>query len=140
VNLRQHFYDRVTVEASLHACRWVKLNEDELIILRQLLQLRGKQPSATLRDLRRRFDVELACMTRGEHGCLVQTDDEEIVVPGQRVQVVDTVGSGDAFTAGLLVKTLEGASVTEAAAFANRLAARVAASAGGTPLIDRAEI
>jgi fructokinase len=140
VNLRQHFYDRVTVEASLRACRWVKLNEDELAVLRDLLQLRGKTPSVTLRDLRHRFQVELACMTRGERGCLVQTDDEEIVVPGQPVVVVDTVGSGDAFTAGLLVTTLEGRPLAEAAAFANRLAGRVAAAAGGTPVIDRKEI
>jgi fructokinase len=140
VNLRQHFYDRVTVEASLRASRWVKLNEDELTVLRDLLQLRGKTPSVTLRDLRHRFQVELACVTRGERGCLVQTDDEEIVVPGQPVAVVDTVGSGDAFTAGLLVTTLEGQSLAEAAAFANRLAGRVAAAAGGTPEIDRKEI
>jgi fructokinase len=138
VNLRQHFYDRVTVEASLHACRWVKLNEDELTILRPLLQLQGKTPTVSLRDLRRRFHVELACMTRGERGCLIQTDDEETVIPGRAVEVVDTVGAGDAFTAGLLVMTLEGRSLGEAADFANRLAARVAASAGGTPVIDRA--
>lgn len=140
VNLRQHFYDRPTLEASLRASRWVKLNDDELVVLRDLLQLRGKTPSVTLRDLRRRFEVELACMTRGEHGCLVQTDDEEIAVPGQPVEVVDTVGAGDAFTAGLLVTTLEGRPLGEAAEFANRLAGRVAASAGGTPTVDRKEI
>jgi fructokinase len=140
INLRQHYYDRSTVEASLRACRWVKLNDDELVTLQKLLQLQGKKPSATLRDLRRRFGVELGCVTRGEHGCLVQTDDEEIVVPGRPVEVVDTVGAGDAFTAGLLVTTLEGRPLGEAATFANRLAGRVAASAGGTPVIDRAGV
>jgi fructokinase len=140
VNLRQHCYDRATVEASLRASRWVKMNDDELTVLRDFLQLRGKTPSVTLRDLRRRFAVELACVTRGERGCLVQTDDEEIAVPGQSVQVVDTVGAGDAFTAGLLVTTLEGRTLAEAATFANRLAGKVAASAGGTPVIDRKEI
>jgi fructokinase len=140
VNLRQHFYDRKTIEASLRACRWVKLNEDELDVLFALLQLEGRTPSAILRDLRRRFPIELACVTRGEHGCLVQTSDEEIVVPGRRVSVVDTIGAGDAFTAGLLVATLEGRSLGEAASFANRLAGKVAAAAGGTPLIDRKEL
>jgi fructokinase len=140
VNLRQHFFDRGTVEASLRACRWVKLNEDELVVLRSLLDLRGKTPTATLRDIRNRFQVELACMTRGERGCLLQTDDEEIVVPGRPVQVVDTVGAGDAFTAGLLALTLEGRPLADAAVFANRLAGRVAASAGATPVIDRREL
>jgi fructokinase len=57
-----------------------------------------------------------------------------------RVQVVDTVGAGDAFTAGLLACVLEGQSLADAAAFANRLAARVAASAGGTPTVQRADL
>ena len=43
-----------------------------------------------------------------------------------RVEVVDTIGAGDAFTAGLVVSVLEGRSVAEAARFASRLAAREA--------------
>jgi fructokinase len=137
VNLRQDHYGREAVEASLAASRWVKLNDDELVVLRDLLGLAGTSEPTTLADLRRRYDLELAALTRGERGCLIQTDDEQIAVPGERVQVVDTVGAGDAFTAGLLCGVLEGMPLEEAARFANRLAARVAASAGGTPRIDR---
>jgi fructokinase len=137
INLRQHFYDAATIEGSLQACRWLKLNDEELGRLQALLRLRDDGASTTLRDLRRRYNIELACMTRGEHGCLLQTDDEEIAVPGVPVHVIDTVGAGDAFTAGLLVKTLEGEPLTEAATFANRLASQVAAARGGTPVIDR---
>ncbi len=140
VNLRQHYYRREVVEASLAASRWVKLNDDELQVLRGLFGLRGATPSALLADLRRRHGLELAALTRGADGCLLQTDDEEIAVPGVAVTVVDTVGAGDAFTAGLAVYVLEGRPLADAAAFANRLAARVAAAAGGTPLIDRREV
>ena len=140
VNLRQHFYSREIVEASLHACRWVKLNDAELSVLRDLLDLSGTGESALLADLRRRYRVELGCLTQGEKGALVQTDDEEITAPGVPVTVVDTVGAGDAFTAGLLCAVLDGQDLGAAAAFANRLAARVAASAGGTPLIGRDEL
>ena len=140
INLRQHFYDRATIEDSLHFSRWVKLNVDELSQLQPLLQLRGKSSSATLRDLRKRYDIELVCLTRGAHGCLLQTDDEEISVSGIPVEVVDTVGAGDAFTAGLLVKTLEGRLFTDAAMFANRFASRVAAARGGTPVVDVSDL
>jgi fructokinase len=140
VNLRQHFWSREVIEASLRACRWAKLNNDELAVLRDLLGLAGQSELAVLADLRARYDIELAALTRGERGCLVQTDEEEVSVPGRKVQVVDTVGAGDAFTAGLLCYVLEGKPVAEAAGFANRLAARVAASAGGTPKIDRSEL
>jgi fructokinase len=140
INLRQDFYSREIIETSLAACRWVKLNDDELKVLQTLLGLAGKHEAQLLAALRSRYHLELACLTRGSHGCLVQTDDEEIAVPGIPVHVVDTVGAGDAFTAGLLVYALEGRPLAEAASFANRLAARVAASAGGTPRIKRAEI
>jgi fructokinase len=140
VNLRQHFYSREVIEASLHASRWVKLNEQELAVLQPLLGLAGSNASAGLAELRGRYDLELACLTRGERGCLVQTADEEIAVPGLPVQVVDTVGAGDAFTAGLLVYSLEERPLEDAVVFANHLAARVAAAAGGTPRIARADV
>lgn len=136
VNLRQSYYSREVLETSLATSRWVKLNEDELAVLRDLLGLTGQGASAVLADLRRRYGLEVAALTRGERGCLVQSDDEEVSVAGVAVRVVDTVGAGDAFTAGLLCRVLEGQALAEAAAFANRLAARVAAAAGGTPLLD----
>jgi fructokinase len=140
INLRQHFYSREVIETSLHASRWLKLNTDELTVLQELLKLRAAAPSACLAELRRRYELELVCLTRGEDGCLVQTASEEVDLPGRRVQVVDTIGAGDAFTAGLLTATLEGQSLATAADFANRLAARVAAAPGGTPIIDRANL
>ena len=140
INLRQHYYDREVIEASLSASRWAKLNEDELEVLRGLLRLKGKTPSDLMTDLRLRYDLEVVALTCGERGCLVQAKDEEIAVPGVHVAVVDTVGAGDAFTAGLLVGVLEGKSLAEAATFANCLAARVAASAGGTPTFRREQL
>ncbi len=140
VNLRQHFHSREVIEESLAASRWVKLNEEELQHLRRLLGLSGETAAATLAELQARYKLELAALTRGEHGCLVRAGGAEIDLLGVPITVVDTVGAGDAFTAGLLVGVLEGKSVADAAAFANRLAARVAAAAGGTPVIDRAEV
>jgi fructokinase len=138
VNLRQHFYDKQTIVASLAASRWVKLNEDELLTLTDLLGLGGATPSERLQTLRQHYGLELAALTRGEGGCLLQSDCDEIDLPGIPVRVVDTVGAGDAFTAGLVANVLEGRPLAEAADFANRLAARVAAAAGGTPLVNRA--
>jgi fructokinase len=140
VNLRQHYFDRDVLESSLTASRWAKLNDGELVVLRDLFGLTGSGENALVADLRQRFDLELVALTRGEKGCLVQTADEEVAAAGVCVEVVDTVGAGDAFTAGLVTAVLEGRDVAGAARFANRLAARVAASRGGTPRIDRREI
>ena len=65
---------------------------------------------------------------------------QSLVTTGRTFVAVDTVGAGDAFTAGLLVYALEGKSLADATAFANRLAARVAAAPGGTPSITRSEV
>jgi fructokinase len=140
VNLRQRYFTKEVMETSLVASRWVKLNEDELVVLRDLLALAGGTDSEILADLRHRYHLELAALTRGEGGCLVQTAREEIPMPGLPVNVVDTVGAGDAFTAGLLADVLEGKPLPEAVAFANRLAANVAGSAGGTPRLDRHQL
>ena len=140
VNLRQHFYDGDTIDQSLRLSNWVKLNADELEVLTNLYGLPRVNPSTALAELRSRYRLALACLTRGESGCLVQTDNEEVDQPGVPVTVVDTVGAGDAFTAGLVCLTLENRTLRDAAALANRLAARVASMPGGTPRIDRSEL
>ena len=82
VNLRQRFYSREVIEASLYACRWAKLNEEELTVLRELLNLGSGTASAALAALRQRYDVELAALTRGEFGCQIQTADDEVEMAG----------------------------------------------------------
>ena len=44
VNLRQDFYDRDGIETSLKMARWVKLNDEELVVLGDLLGCRGRRP------------------------------------------------------------------------------------------------
>ncbi|MFQ3648885.1 MAG: carbohydrate kinase [Gemmataceae bacterium] len=140
VNLRAPFYTREILESSLQLARWVKLNDDELVTLRQLFQLRGRGESGWIAALRQRFDVELVALTRGAAGCLIQTADDEISASGVKVEVVDTIGAGDAFTAALVCATLEGRDLGEAATLANRYAATVATHRGGTPQIDPRQI
>lgn len=140
INLRQDYYSPEVLETSLLMSRWAKLNEDELGVLRELFGLHGQTTSARLASLRKHFRLELVALTLGERGCLVQSDDEEVSVSGERVQVVDTIGAGDAFTAGLVCGVLEGLEVSDAARLANRLAARVTTARGGTPLIARQEL
>jgi fructokinase len=140
VNLRQHYYNREVIEASLSASRWVKLNEHELPVLCELLSVAGATAEAQLEALCRCYELEVAILTRGAEGCLVKSATDAIDLPGIQVKVVDTVGAGDAFTAGLLACVLEGRPLATAAMFANRLAARVAGSAGATPLLQRDQV
>jgi fructokinase len=136
INLRQNFYNREILEESLYKATWAKVNEQELETLTDLLGLKGDDLKESLEILRRRYNLELAALTLGENGCLVNTKNERIYLQGHKIEVVDTIGAGDSFTAGLLVGLLKKKPLRRAITIANDLAAQVASKPGGTPLIE----
>jgi fructokinase len=142
MNFRQHFYSREVVTESLAWATVLKLNEEEVVRLRELL--RPPAPVAAggrahdsddvfMRALISDYGLALACMTRGAEGCRLVSADDAVSRPVPPTRVVDTVGAGDAFTAGLVVKYLEGGSLTAVADAANLLGAYVAGRRGATP-------
>lgn len=60
-------------------------------------------------------------------------DDEPVFVPAPRVEVVEPVGAGDAFAAGFLAATLEGAELAERLSAGHAAAARVLTTHGDLP-------
>ena len=70
--------------------------------------------------------------TRGGHGALVVTDQEVIEVPAYEIEVVDTTGCGDAFSAGFLTGHLRGLDLEAAARLGCAVAAHVAQGIGTT--------
>jgi fructokinase len=75
----------------------------------------------------------------GGQGCAVFSKHALHYVRGFRVQVVDTVGAGDAFSAAFLHGMYSGWDITRSATFANALGALVASRAGATPVWTREE-
>ena len=74
--------------------------------------------------------VECVAVTRGARGALVVDGDGEAFVPAFEVDVVDTTGCGDAFSAGFLRGLSLGRSRSEAAALGCAAAALVAQGLG----------
>jgi fructokinase len=83
---------------------------------------------------------KVAILTRGGRSTVVSDWQRTEWVPVVQVDVVDTVGAGDAFTAAMVCLHLEGRSLRDCARFANHYAARVCEHQGATPRIDRAEV
>ncbi len=134
INFRQHFYCHEVVTESLAAATVLKLNEREVRQLRELLRPGCRDgDDAFMRGLMADCGLDLACITLGPQGCRLLTVDEAVSRPVPPTQVVDTVGSGDAFTAGLVVKHLDGGSLEAVADAANLLGAHVAGCRGATP-------
>jgi fructokinase len=134
VNLRQQWYDWERIERSLRASDVVKLNHEEAGVLAQMFGLAHDDHRAFAIDVQAQFDVDLVCITRAENGCLLVDRQNEVAdVPGRKVDVVDAVGAGDAFTAALIWARLQDWSLHSAAEFANHVGGLVATRRGAMP-------
>jgi fructokinase len=72
-------------------------------------------------------------VTRGEDGCFVASDDTQVDVCGEKVDVIDAVGAGDAFTAAFVCGLLWSWPLDRIARFANSVGALVASRPGAMP-------
>lgn len=133
VNIRLNFYPPEIVERSLTFSTIVKLNDDEL----PLVSLRLYGCRLAEREFASRlghdYPVQVVCVTKGAAGCSVYSAGKVHNVAGTLVDVVDTVGAGDAFSAAFLRHYVLTGDVAEAARRGNRLGAYVASQAGAVP-------
>jgi fructokinase len=133
VNLRQAFYSRETLVESMTQADIVKLNDEELPKVMNLSGLPHEDELSSAQRLVRDYDLKMVCVTRGGHGSLLVRAKEVSEHAGFKVRVADTVGAGDAFTAGLVHEYLRGASLERCGDIANRAGAWVASQVGGMP-------
>jgi fructokinase len=75
----------------------------------------------------------LVATTLGPHGSMLSTRESSFTHPGFPVDVVDTVGAGDAFTAGMIHAGLRGASLSQMAEVGDLCGSYVASQPGATP-------
>jgi len=139
VNLRQSYYSSSILSESLELCSVVKLNNQELPIVLALLGLKSTEDEqANCRLLLKAFGLDLVCLTRGAGGSIMLSRKEVVVHPGLKVDVRDTVGAGDGFTAVLAHHLLKKSSLNRVSEAANRYGAWIAGCAGATPEADSA--
>jgi fructokinase len=137
VNLRQEYFSQDVLAESMKLADLVKLNDDELPRLMKLFDFPHKEETASARHLLTHYDLDLICITRGGRGSLLVNREGCCEHPGFRVSVVDTVGAGDAFTAGLVHEYLHGASLSLMNEVANLVGAWVASESGAMPVPKR---
>lgn len=133
INLRPPFYEREWIETSLKLARIVKLNDDEVRVLRAMFHVPVDGEQQFAQWMLQSYGLELVCITRGARGAIAVTANEVAEVPGLPITVVDTVGAGDAFTAGFIWSRLQTWPLERGLQLANRLGALVASRAGAMP-------
>ena len=135
VNLRQDFFSRELLETSLQKSNVGKMNDGEMEVLKPVFGLpQDLAPVDFALNLCEKYGLAEVCITRAEKGCLlVRNDGQTADVPGKIVQVADTVGSGDSFSAALIYTMLRGSDIQTQAEFANEVGTLVATRSGGMP-------
>ena len=139
INLRAPHFDRLTVEELMTKTDFLKLNLAELELITGWFS-NYTSTEDRLRSVAERFKISKVVVTMGGEGAILFIDGNIFSHPGFSVTVKDTVGSGDAFLAGLLSKMMDNKSPKEALEFANGLGAFIATKTGACPQYNLEEV
>jgi len=133
VNLRSDAYTPALIQELMSRATIVKLNHEEVEAIAHMLGSRHGSLEEFCRTYAALYKWSGVCVTRGSLGCTVLMNGLYLEAPGYPVQVVDTVGAGDAFAAAFLHGLGSGWPTPEIADFANRVGALVASRRGAIP-------
>lgn len=139
INLRPPHFNQSLIEHLLVKADMLKMNEAELEMVSSWysdLELVEDQ----MKFLQDRFNIETMIVTMGGEGAMLIDRGNLSHHKGFKVKVADTIGSGDAFLAGLLSQLIKRVDPTEALNYASGLGALIATKAGGCPNYDISEI
>ena len=140
LTLRGDCYSRGLLDESIRNAQVVKMNDEEALTVNRLFGFREEDLGALLRRIAREFGSQVVCITLGSRGALIGDASTVLHKPAYRVRVQDTVGSGDAFSAGLLYKLGQGAPIDESCDFANRMGALISAKRSSIPDYELSEL
>lgn len=132
INIRQHYYSKELIEASLEKANVFKLNDEELILLRPMFQLEGSDEEVC-RWFMRQYNLRYLVLTGGSVFSTIYSETEESTLPTPKVSVADTVGAGDSFSGAFIYSILTGKSLQEAHQKAVDIAAFVCTQQGAWP-------
>lgn len=126
INLRQDFYSKEVVEASLRRADILKINEDELPVVCEMFSLHGDE-AAQVKELAGMFSLRNVIYTKGSVCSSVYGMDGSLLsyMPTPKVKVADTVGAGDSFTASFVMSMISGKPLPQSHETAVKVAAFV---------------
>ena len=138
LNLRKDCHSNETIMGSLERANLLKLNEDEAGVLAQLFRFADPAIPSFCDSILKRFPLSHVVVTLGERGAFAATTNGvRAYAPGHRVKLVDTCGSGDAFTAGFVHELLQEQPLVACLERGNLLGALVATQPGATTPIPK---
>jgi fructokinase len=135
LNLRSPYDDKEIVHDSLKVADIVKMNDEELIRMKEWFSLPGGE-CESVEKLSQKFSCSLVCITKGANGASLYQDGHWFAHKGFKVQAKDSVGAGDAFFAAFIYGIQHGKKGKELLKYANAAGSFVAQKRGATPEYD----
>ncbi|MCX6175000.1 MAG: PfkB family carbohydrate kinase [Ignavibacteriales bacterium] len=135
LNLRHNFYTKELIKQTLLTCNVLKINQEELDKLKQFFNLDQSNKSA-IEQLTKEFDIDLIGLTLGENGAELYNKNETNYYKTEFVNVVDTLGAGDAYAAILCLGYLYKMPIGKMNKLANEFAWEICMVNGALPKDD----
>ncbi|OZG48655.1 carbohydrate kinase family protein [Bombiscardovia coagulans] len=134
INLRGSYYSKELIEQLLHTANMFKLNDEELVQLRDMFAIPGQTDSELCSWFFKQYQLNTIVLTAGSsYSTIYLADGSSSTLPTPRVPVADTVGAGDAFSGTFASNRLNGKSLTESHRAAVNTAAFVCTQSGAWP-------
>lgn len=135
VNLRQRFYTKEILDESMKRCNVLKINDEELVTISRMLGYPGTDLQSKCWILLGRYDLKMLILTCGVNGSYIFTSGNMSYLATPQVEVADTVGAGDSFTATFTSSIIKGLPVAEAHRRAVEVSAFVCTQHGAMPVL-----
>jgi len=135
INLRQNFYTKDILCNSFQRCNVLKINDEELVTVSRMFGYPGIDLQDKCWILLAKYNLKMLILTCGVNGSYVFTPGKVSFVETPKVEVADTVGAGDSFTAAFVSAILKGKSVPEAHKLAVDTSAFVCTQHGAMPIL-----
>ena len=135
INLRQSFYSKEIIDDSLRRCDILKINDEELEIVKEMFGLEDLPTEGLCRSIIDEYGLKMLILTCGVNGSHVFSGDVSSFIETPKVNVADTVGAGDSFTGAFVASILKGKTVREAHEAAVKVSAFVCTQSGAMPVI-----
>ena len=135
INLRQGFYTKEILCNSMRKCNILKINDEELVTVSRMFGYPGIDLQDKCWILLAKYNLKMLILTCGVNGSYVFTPGEVSFVETPKVEVADTVGAGDSFTAAFVASILKGLPIPDAHKIAVETSAFVCTQNGAMPAL-----
>lgn len=129
VNLRDPWWELAQVNSIMQGANWLKINDEELT----LIVPQEKDIESKARFLLSELALKLIIVTKGPAGAIaISLEEMASVKPEKTINVVDTVGAGDAFCSVMLLGLYKDWSLNNTLIRAQQFASAVVGQHGAT--------